>query len=251
MTTMIPQEVGNWQRFLNLRKYVDWTGKPLVVDESFGPRTSYATRQWQLENDLAATSELQKEDRVIARKQGFIDFVQAKHFNLVYPKKREIDLLVIHTMENQEKPDSAENVALWFAGQTKYAAPMASAHYCIDTDSVVQCVRDMDIAWHAPGANHDGIGLEHAGFARQTPSEWFDEASSAILVRSAKLAAKLAKLYEIPIRKLGSEELFKGARGFCGHADVTLAFPGKGRTHMDPGPSFPWEHYLSMVVTYA
>ena len=73
-----------------------------------------------------------------------------------------IDLLVIHTMEAPEKPDTAENVAKWFAGST---APQASAHYCIDADSIVQCVQDRDVAWHAPGANHNGLGFEHAGTA--------------------------------------------------------------------------------------
>src|SRR3982750_3889302 len=92
-----------------------------------------------------------------------IPFVQARNFTR--GRSNHIDVLVIHTMESPEKPDTAESVANWFAGST---APQASAHYCIDANSVVQCVQDGDVAWHAPGANHNGIGFEHAGRAAQT-----------------------------------------------------------------------------------
>ena len=37
-------EVGNWQRFLNAMNVHDFEGKPLVVDEAFGQRTSHATK---------------------------------------------------------------------------------------------------------------------------------------------------------------------------------------------------------------
>ena len=96
-------------------------------------------------------------------------FIQAR--NSTPANRTTIDLLVIHTMEAPEKPDTAENVARWFAGST---APQASAHYCIDDDSIVQCVHDKDVAWHAPGANHNGLGFEHAGFAAQAPKDWQD-----------------------------------------------------------------------------
>ena len=89
-------------------------------------------------------------------------FVQAR--NYTRGRSNAIDVLVIHTMESPEKPDTAESVANWFGGAT---APEASAHYCIDSDSIVQCVHDEDVAWHAPGANHNGLGFEHAGRAAQ------------------------------------------------------------------------------------
>ena len=241
-------EVGNWQRFLTERGFFDHEGKPPIDDEMFGPRTLYATKSWQARNQLPMTGIISVGDRKIAQDQGFIPFLQARNCTLIYPKKRGIDVIVIHTMENDEKPDSAENVALWFAGLTRYQAPIASAHYNIDEDSVVQSVRDMDVAWHAPGANHDGIGLEHAGRARQTRAEWHDEKSERILDRSAWLAARLVRRYRIPIVKLTSGELRAGERGFCAHADATLAFPGPGRTHWDPGANFPWGAYLDRIL---
>ena len=82
-----------------------------------------------------------------------IPFVQAR--NYTRGRSNPIDVIVIHTMESPEKPDTAESVAAWFAAAT---APQASAHYCIDANSIVECVRDTDVAWHAPGANHNGLG---------------------------------------------------------------------------------------------
>lgn len=248
-------EIGNWQRFLNEQNATDWNGKTLIVDEAFGMRTTYATRQWQTKNGLPANGEVSDRERTTARKDGFVPFIQAANLTLVYlnPVLRPIDVIVIHTMESSEKPGTAEAVARWFAGAS---APRASAHYCIDPsplDSplspVVQCVRDADVAWHAPGCNHNGIGIEHAGRAVQTTADWEDEASRAILRTSALLAAKLAKRYGIPVVKLSPDDLKAKKRGFCGHFDATMAFPGIGRSHWDPGLAWPWQPYLDDVDT--
>src|SRR6476469_11249703 len=104
-----------------------------------------------------------------------IPFAQAR--NYPHHRSNPIDVIVIQTMESPEKPDTAESVAAWFAGSS---APQASAHYCIDANSVVECVRDTDVAWHAPGANHNGIGLEHAGRAAQSAADWNDEYSTKL-----------------------------------------------------------------------
>lgn len=170
-------------------------------------------------------------------------FIQARN----YTKGRScsIDVLVIHTMENAEKPDGAENIAGWFAGST---APEASAHYCIDSDSVVQCVRDEDVAWHAPGANHDGLGFEHAGTARQTGRDWQDEFSVAMLERSARLVAKKCEQYEIPPVWLYPSDLQAGRRGITSHNNVSRAFHRS--THWDPGEGFNVQGYLRLVRSH-
>ncbi len=171
-------------------------------------------------------------------------FIQARHYTPV--ASREIDLIVVHTMESDEKPDTAEVVANWFAGTS---APQASAHFCIDANSIVQCVHDHDVAWAAPGANHNGLHFEHAGRASQRLSDWTDAYSTAELLRSAELAAKKATLHGIPIRRLTPSQLRGGKRGFVGHIDVTNAFSG-GVGHTDPGPNFPWPRYLKYVRAF-
>ena len=99
-----------------------------------------------------------------------------------------------------------------------------SAHYCVDADSIVQCVRDQDVAWHAPGANHDGIGIEHAGRAKQTGRDWSDAYSAAMLERSAALVADLCRKYSIPVTWLYAADLKAGKRGITTHAAVSKAF---------------------------
>ena len=154
---------------------------------------------------------------------------------------RRIDLIVIHTMERDEKGTSAENCAQWF----RNPAANVSAHYCVDDDSIVQCVRDQDVAWHAPGANHDGIGIEHAGRARQSGREWGDAYSVAMLERSAGLVAELCRRYAIPATWLYAADLKAGKRGITTHKAVSDAF---GRSsHWDPGAGFPVERYLALV----
>lgn len=167
-------------------------------------------------------------------------FLPARHFTKT--GGRQVDLLVLHDMEAPEIPGTATRVALWFAGTL---APNASAHFCIDDEATIQCVREEDVAWHAPGANHNGIGIEHAGFAHQTAANWSDAYSSAMLERSAQLAADLCRRYDIPAVWLSVADLRAGRRGITSHANVSLAF-GKS-THTDPGAHFPAERYVAMV----
>lgn len=174
-----------------------------------------------------------------------VTFIQAAYCGPTRAGAR-IDLLVVHTMESQEKPGTAKNVALWFGGKTKAAPPKASAHYCVDDVDVIQCVSESVVAWAAPGANKNGIHIEHAGYAAQTPVQWGDLYSRAMLQNSAILAADICKRHAIPIVRLSVGDLKAGRRGFCGHVDITNAF-GAGKGHTDPGPSFPWELYLEMV----
>lgn len=166
-------------------------------------------------------------------------FVESPH--VTRTSGRKIDLIVVHTMEMDEKGETAESCARWFQN------PIAkvSAHYCVDNNSIVQCVRDQDVGWHAPGANHDGIGIEHAGRAKQTGREWSDEYSTAMLELSAGLVGDLCKRYRIPVAWLYAADLKAGKRGITTHAAVSDAF--KRGTHWDPGQGFPVELYLKLV----
>lgn len=167
-------------------------------------------------------------------------FLQAK--NYTKGRIKPVGLIVLHTMEAAEASTTAENVAAWFAGA---AAPQASAHFCVDADSVVQCVQVSDTAWAAPGANANGIQIEHAGYAAQSAAQWADEYSQALLHRSADLVARLCSEHSIPPFFVDAAGLLRGERGITTHAEVSKAF--KKSTHTDPGPNFPMTQYLSLV----
>ena len=170
--------------------------------------------------------------------------ITSKHFtvgrNNIKPR-----LIVIHTMETPENRGRAYQVATWFAGPS---SPQASAHYCVDDAEVYNTVLEANTAWAVGDFkfNEASISIEHAGSASQTPAQWDDDYSNAELKVSAKLAAEIAKRYNIPLIHLTAGEVNDGKSGFIGHVDITTAQKIKGG-HTDPGPNFPWAKYLALV----
>jgi N-acetyl-anhydromuramyl-L-alanine amidase AmpD len=161
--------------------------------------------------------------------------------NVTRTNGRAIGLVVMHTMEIAERPDAAEICARWF--RTKVSE--VSAHYCVDADSVIQCVEEKDIAWHARGGNTGSIGIELAGFASQTARDWKDPYSSAVLTRASSLVADVCRRRRIPVRWLVADDLRAGRRGLTGHGEVSRAF--RRSDHWDPGDGFPVEAFLDSV----
>ena len=192
-----------------------------------------------------------------------LQFIAARNFTKL-DSDREILWLVLHAMQAPEKGATAENCGAFFKNQPKHGAldPVwckknedgtlkpwagASAHYGVDSDSIVQYVSDRDVAWHAPGANSKGIGIEHAGFSEQSPEDWNDDFSRSMLELSAQLSADLCVKYGIPPLSLDTAALKAGKRGITTHKAVTDAFSG-GRGHWDPGPGFPMANYCLRVA---
>lgn len=166
-------------------------------------------------------------------------FVESPNFTRL--GSREIDVVVIHTMEADELPGTAESCAEWFARESSGV----SAHYCVDSDTIVQCVREEDIAWHARGGNATSIGIELAGYAGQGPKGWDDGYSWAVLEQAAGLTADICARHRIPIRWLRAMGLRKHLSGITGHVEVSKAFARSD--HWDPGPDFPIERFLRLV----
>lgn len=161
--------------------------------------------------------------------------------------------IVIHTAECGESPTAAEALASWAAG---VGGPRASWHFAVDNNSVVQSVLCRNVAWHAGGVNHWTIGIELAGKAGQTPEQWRDDYSKAVIRNAAELCARLADVCGLPIVRASQDDIAeantfsKTSRaalkiGFFGHVDANRALGVKG--HWDPGPNFPWEDFLSFV----
>lgn len=166
-------------------------------------------------------------------------FIQARWF--YKGRTSPVGLIVLHDMEAPETDKTAENVARNFSTTDR----KASAHDCIDNNSIVHCVKYEDTAWAAPGANSNGIHLEHAGYAAQRREDWLDGYSLAELKLSAQLTAALCGKFNIPEEFVDVAGLKAGRRGITTHNCVSLAF--KKSTHTDPGPGFPMDLYVEMV----
>jgi hypothetical protein len=237
------EDVASWQRCLTRFGYA------LADDGDFGRLTEKATIRFQAERGLTPDGIVGPQTRAAIgsappRKPNGEQwpFVQAKNWR--WANRKTVRLIIVHTIESPEGIDTAENCAAWFAGH-RGDPPMASAHACVDANSLVRCVRPEHIAFAAPGANKDGYQIEHAGRARQSAAEWADEYSENMLRISAAHAARIALAYAVPTIKLDAAAILAGDAGFCGHRDVNRAY-GKS-SHWDPGEHFPWDHYLDLV----
>lgn len=191
---------------------------------------------------VAAISRQEPESRQMPGDSPLVSsFVQAKHYTKGPRTKGPVTLVVVHSMEAPEKGETAENVAAYF----KRGERVASAHFNVDSNSIVQSVRERDIAYHAKSVNHNGIGIEHAGYARQTRNEWLDAYSTAMLRLSAKLTAELCKRYGLPVCFVDASGLKRGEKGVTTHVQASKAFNPGG--HHDPGAGFPMDLYLKWV----
>lgn len=168
---------------------------------------------------------------------GFSTVSNLKNRNLVRSDDR--DIIGIHTMEAPEGSQTAENVANYFK------RVQADSHWCCDNNSRVRVIPDSAIAWTLPGANSRSLNIEFAGYARQSPSDWRDEYSLAMLEVGAYCAAEWVIKYGIPIRRLSDTQIRNGDKGFAGHVDVNRVY--RQSSHWDPGPYFPWAYFLDRV----
>ena len=155
-------------------------------------------------------------------------------------------IIVLHTAENGDNPTGARGVAEYFVTIDR----PASAHYVVDKKEIIHCVAEANAAWGAPGANEDGLHIEHAGTADWSAEDWAREDVLAMLDLSAQLTASLCVTYGIDPVWLSPADIIAGKAGITGHVDVTKAFPNLHGTHTDPGPNFPQDGYLALVQKY-
>lgn len=165
-------------------------------------------------------------------------FVQAANYTPV--ARRTIRLIVLHSDEVLETSSNAEGVANFFHNQRPGDTVRgSSAHAVIDADSEVDCVKDHDVAWAAPGANHDGYHIEQAGYASQGRKQWKDPYSRRVIQRAAHRAAKKCIRYNIRPEFVTAAELRDGTTtGITLHYQVTQVLNG-GQGHTDPGKGYP------------
>lgn len=143
------------------------------------------------------------------------------------------ELVVIHCTEG-----SFHSACCWFANP----AAKASAHYVVGrSGQIAQCVPEGYAAWHAGNSdvNHRSIGVELEGYALQ-PSSF--PADSLLVHTAAGLVAEICQRHGISIDR----------QHILGHCDVPdpkdPTKKGGAHGHVDPGPYFPWDAFLSLVA---
>ena len=165
-----------------------------------------------------------------------------------YAGKRKPKWVVLHSMEIENKPDSAENVGWYFHNMPDNTPnwKKASAHIGVDQNSAVRYVADNDIAYAAPGSNELGLHLELAEYARSTEGHWLEADGRAMLNIAAPIIREWCEKYNIPKRFVNADALRRGESGITTHYEVTKAW---GLTdHTDPGSGFPISTFISQVT---
>jgi N-acetylmuramoyl-L-alanine amidase len=154
--------------------------------------------------------------------------------------------IVIHDMEATERPTCAEDTANYF--HTGAGGRSVSSHYCVDDNSVIQCVLLKHCAWtvgNRPG-NNRGINWELCGFASQSRAQWLDNFGMDMFQAMAPIVRSDAAKYNIPIEHRSVSELKQWKPGVTSHNDLRLAFGGT--THTDPGANFPWDVWFDIML---
>lgn len=111
-----------------------------------------------------------------------------------------------------------------------------SIPYVVDTDGTVyQCLHEKDIAFQNGNYwyNQRTIGIEHVG-VDATGYQWYNATQ---YLGSAQLSAYLLTKYHIP---LDHEHLMS-------HGTTPSPTLGSSPNHVDPGPYWLWNYYLSLI----
>ncbi|HET7386837.1 MAG TPA: peptidoglycan recognition family protein [Nocardioidaceae bacterium] len=140
---------------------------------------------------------------------------------------------------------SAAGQALATAHYFQSPTSGGSAHHVADVSTIVRCLPDDAIAWHAPPNPHS-LGYEVCGEASYTREQWLSpQVWPAVVLTAAQVKADAA-IYRIPLVRLGPADLLAGAHGICGHVDVSHAWHQSD--HTDPGPGFPWPEFMALLT---
>jgi N-acetyl-anhydromuramyl-L-alanine amidase AmpD len=157
-------------------------------------------------------------------------------------------VIVVHTTEGSEGLQSAENGASYDQRRTDGT----STHFFVDQDSTIQSVKTSDEAHAARTHGNDiGIQIEVCGHAAQDLSQWSDAASAGSIEQAARLCVAIRKKFgatRFPLVRLTTSQLRAGKHGFCGHVDITNAFPEDHGSHTDPGLNFPWSKLFARIT---
>ena len=149
-----------------------------------------------------------------------ITWIPAARSNYDVGRSSGISAIVIH-----ETDGSYISAINWFQNPRS----RVSSHYLVRAyggGGIIQLVAEGDTAYHARAANPWTIGIEHEFTARQ--GIWHTDAQYR---SSALLVCAIARRYGIPLDR----------NHIVGHNEL------RGTDHSDPGPTWNWNYYMSLV----
>lgn len=164
--------------------------------------------------------------------------------------------VVIHTTEGINE---ANNLGYYFQRDSV----QLSSHYGVDADKAVQYVDENKASWTAgPSANSVGIHIEMCATVGLTREQWLSSSDQVaripggnlmtvrrpygLLKRTAELTREICQRRGFELVKLAPGEVSGGRKGICGHGDCSAVWP-RETNHTDPGSSFPWDVFISLV----
>lgn len=137
------------------------------------------------------------------------------------------DLVIVHDIEGG---------APGAIGRFTTAGEQASTQLVLDPDQgrIVQMV-DLDAV--AYGCGNYPYNQRATQF--EMPGYYGKPYRADVLDYAAKTIAYLCNRDNVPLVKLSSEQVAAGQRGVCGHENIP------NQSHIDPGPTFPWEQVMA------
>lgn len=163
---------------------------------------------------------------------------------------RQISLLVLHRQEAPAQVGTAEATAHFFQRLPEYrivngkrVSTKASVHRVYDPGTKVKCVEDKDVAYAAPGTNHNGLHYELPGYSAD--NDWSTPPVEAAMYLCAEDVVEDANKYRIPLTFLNHRDLVAGrVQGVTTHWEITQAW--HKTDHTDPGNYFPIGRFMEM-----
>jgi len=216
----------------------------------FDELTERATRIWQTTQGLPVTGTVGREDWAAATnaaddKRALWMPASATRFRVgryVPPT-----LIVLHSTEGPICRGAARGVGAWWSQPPKASRGEhpTSAHYVVDAEEIVQCVRERDTAY-AAGARGNRLGIHVELVGRAMSTDWLDGEGRRVFERAQALCVRMADRNSIPWEPVDLDGLLAGKGGLVTHATVSAAWHES--THQDPGgpgdARWPWGAFI-------
>lgn len=174
-------------------------------------------------------------------------FVHPDRYSLSKVVRRKLGV-VIHTSESGDTSHDALVALMARPGDRPYTKPDgttgyygSSYHAVTDGKGGFTLMLGAEAGpFSAPPCNKDRWHICMPGRAAQTREDWLDPVSRQHIRAVARFVFDCARIDGFPTVRITPAQLAAGAKGYCGHRDVTYAFNIAGG-HTDPGPNFPWD----------